>query len=142
MNQPEQAAEFRFVYEVPVRFKDLDAMGHAHHSMPLVYIEEARAAYWRDVVGRAGLGGIDYILAQATLRYVKRIEFGEMLRVGLRVSRLGGSSFTMEYEVRDSHGELLTTAETVQVMFDYEAGRSKQIPDEIRAAISRFEGIR
>jgi acyl-CoA thioester hydrolase len=136
-----QAAQFRFVYEVPVRFRDLDPMGHAHHSLPLIYIEEARAAYWRDVVGRQGLGEIDYILAQATLRFVRRIEFPATLHVGLRVSRLGGSSFTMEYEIRDEHGDVLTTAETVQVMYDYDSSRSKPIPDSIRASIAAFEKL-
>jgi acyl-CoA thioester hydrolase len=116
-------------------------MGHAHHSLPLVYIEEARAAYWRDVVGKHGLGGIDYILAQATLRFVRRIEFPCSLRIGLRVSRLGGSSFAMEYEIRDERGDLLTTAETVQVMYDYESSRSKPIPAEVRSAISAFEKL-
>ncbi len=135
------APEFRFVYEVPVRFRDLDPMGHAHHSLPLIYIEEARAAYWRDVVGRQGLGEIDYILAQATLRFVRRIEFPGTLRIGLRVSRLGGSSFTMEYELRDTYGDVLTTAETVQVMYDYEAARSKPIPAEIRERIGSYEGL-
>jgi acyl-CoA thioester hydrolase len=136
-----QAAQFRFIYEVPVRFRDLDPMGHAHHSLPLVYIEEARAAYWRDVVGRRGLGEIDYILAQATLRFVRRIEHPATLHIGLRVSRLGGSSFVMEYEIRDGRGDLLTTAETVQVMYDYEASRSKPIPESIRAAIRAFEKL-
>ena len=116
-------------------------MGHAHHSLPLVYIEEARAAYWRAVVRRHGLGEIDYILAQATLRYIRRIEFPGGLRIGLRVSRLGGSSFTMEYEIRDERGDLLTTAETVQVMYDYERSRSKPIPSEVRSAISAFEKL-
>jgi acyl-CoA thioester hydrolase len=137
VSQPDAA--FRFVHEIEVRFRDLDPMGHAHHSLPLVYIEEARAAYWRDVVGRHGLGAIDYILAQATLRFVRRIEFAATLRIGLRVSRLGSSSFTMEYEIRDERGELLTSAETVQVMFDYDAGRSKPIPHEVRSAIAAFE---
>ncbi len=49
---------YRFRYAVDVRFRDLDPMGHAHHSLPLIYFEEARAAYWRDVVGQGGLTGI------------------------------------------------------------------------------------
>ncbi|HSL72486.1 MAG TPA: thioesterase family protein [Longimicrobiales bacterium] len=133
--------EFRFVYQVPVRFRDLDAMGHAHHSLPLVYIEEARAAYWRDVANRRDVASIDYIMAQVSVRYVRRIEFPATLRIGLRVSRLGGSSFTMQYEIRDAHGDLLATAETVQVMYDYEQNRSKSIPDDVRTVITAFERL-
>ena len=42
----------RFHHAVAVRFRDLDAMRHVHHTAPLLYIEEARAAYWRAVAGR------------------------------------------------------------------------------------------
>ena len=137
---PDSPRRFRFHYEVPVRFRDLDPMGHAHHSLPLVYIEEARAAYWRDVAGRApSLDGIDYIMAQVTLRFLQRIHFPDTLRIGVRVSKLGKSSFTMEYEIRSASGEVLVTAETVQVMFDYERARSKPIPDEVREKISAYD---
>ena len=60
--------------------------------------------------------------------------------MGVRVSRLGKSSFTMEYEIRDAAGELLVSAQTEQVMYDYEAGRSKAIPDDLRNQIMEFEG--
>jgi acyl-CoA thioester hydrolase len=137
---PDSPRTFRFQYEVPVRFRDLDPMGHAHHSLPLVYIEEARAAYWRDVAGRAAsLDGIDYIMAQVTLRFLQRIHFPDTLRIGVRVSRLGTTSFTMEYEIRSASGEVLVTAETVQVIFDYERERPKPIPEDVREKISAFE---
>jgi acyl-CoA thioester hydrolase len=42
-----------FRTSVPVRFRDLDAMGHAHHTLPLIYLEEARAAFWRELKGSA-----------------------------------------------------------------------------------------
>ncbi len=135
-----EPGSFRFIYEVPVRFRDLDPMGHAHHSLPLVYMEEARAAYWRDVVGRHGLDAIDYVLGQVNIRFRQRIHFPETVKVGVRVTRLGGSSFTIEYEIRNQSGELLVTAESVQVMYDYTAGRSKPVPEEVRKSIIEFEG--
>ena len=140
MAQKPEPAPFRFTYDVPVRFRDLDPMGHAHHSLPLVYIEEARAAYWRDVAGRRDLEAIDYVLGQVTVRFIQRIHFPSTLRVGVRVSRLGSSSFTMEYEIRNESGDLLCTAETVQVMYDYAAGQSKTIPPDIRKALAAYEG--
>ncbi|MGH7462739.1 MAG: acyl-CoA thioesterase [Longimicrobiales bacterium] len=130
---------FRFTYDVPVRFRDLDPMGHAHHSLPLVYIEEARAAYWRDVAGRHGLDAIDYVLGEITVRFRQRIHFPATLSIGVRVSRMGNASFTMDYEIRNTAGELLVTAQTQQVMYDYEAGSSMAIPPEIRAKITEFE---
>src|SRR4051812_43292320 len=93
-------ASFRFRYPVAVRFRDIDIMGHAHHSLPLVYFEEARAAYWRDVAKRPDIVSTDYIIAEFTIRYHARTLFPDTLSVGVRTSRLGGKSFEMEYEAR------------------------------------------
>lgn len=131
---------FRFRFPVDVRFKDIDIGGHAHHSHALVYFEEARAAYWREVVGRGTLGDVDYILAEARVRYHARVLWPQTLDVGLRVSRLGKRHFEMEYEVLSAEGERLISGESTQVMYDYEAGSSKPIPPSVAAAITSFDG--
>jgi acyl-CoA thioester hydrolase len=136
------ADSYRFRHAVPVRFRDLDPMGHAHHSLVLIYIEEARAAYWRAVAERSGVDDIDYILGDVSLRFLGRIFFPATLEVGVRVSRLGGSSFDMEYALRGEDGTLLATARSTQVMFDYEAGRSKPIPPAVRQRITEHEQLR
>jgi acyl-CoA thioester hydrolase len=131
---------FRFRHPVAVRFKDIDAGGHAHHSAALVYFEEARSAYWREVVGRGGLGGVDYILAEAEVRWHRRVLWPQTLRVGVRVSRLGKKHFEMVYEVSGEDGERLQSGRTVQVMYDYAAGAATRIPDAVRAAIEALDG--
>jgi acyl-CoA thioester hydrolase len=141
-SRPEPGS-FRFRWPVEVRFRDLDPMGHAHHSLPLICFEEARAAYWREVVGRpnATVEDIDYIMAEVRIRYHGRIRFPGRVLVGARVARLGEKSWTMEYELRDDAGELLAGGTTVQVMYDYGAERSKVIAPEVRERIERFEGL-
>lgn len=130
----------RFHHPVEVRFHDLDAMGHAHHTLPLVYFEEARAAYWREVAGRASVEDIDYVIGEVQVRYHARIRYPARLEVGVRVSHIGGKSFVMEYELRDGEGVLLATGRTVQVMYDYVAGRSIPVPAELVERIRAFEG--
>jgi acyl-CoA thioester hydrolase len=132
-------ASFRFHHSVDVRFRDLDAMGHAHHSLVLIYVEEARAAYWRDVVGRKDLEGIDFVLVEVIVRYQRRIRFPGRLEVALRTSRIGGKSFVMDFEIRAENGDLLASGETVQVMYDYALQASKPVPDDIRARIESYE---
>lgn len=106
--------------------------------MVLIYIEEVRAAFWREVVGRTGLAGIDYVLAQVTVNFRARIEFPGTLAVGLRVAQVGSSSFTLQYELRDSAGAVVATAETVQVMYDYDAAKSKPIDAHARAQLETY----
>jgi acyl-CoA thioester hydrolase len=130
---------FTLWHPVEVRFKDIDVGGHAHHSLVLVYFEEARARYWGEVVGRGRLGEVDFILAEARVRYHARILYPQRMSVGVRVSRLGRKHFVMEYLVRGTGGEDLASGETTLVMFDYQNRRSKQIPAEVRAAVEARE---
>lgn len=136
----EPGSEFRFHHPVTVRFRDIDIGGHAHHSEALMYFEEARWAYWRDVLGRGAIEDIDYVLAEARIRWHQRVLWPQTVRVGVRVSRLGRKHFDIDYEVRGEDGTLLVSGTTVQVMFDYEARKSMRLPEELRAAFERFEG--
>jgi acyl-CoA thioester hydrolase len=133
--------EFRFIHEVPVRFRDLDPMGHAHHSLPLMYWEEARARYWREVAGRETVADIDYVMGEFTIRFHRRILFPATLRAGVRTTRLGGSSFDMAYGLWDDAGALLVSGASTQVLFDYDAGLSKPLDDETRRRLREYEGL-
>ncbi len=130
----------KFSWRVPVRFHDLDAMGHAHHTLPIIYFEEARAAYWREVAGRPTLADIDYVIAEIRVQFKQRILYPAELTVQTGVTQLGNASFVMQYELVDEEGVMLATGESVQVMFDYQTGRSMRMPDAIRARIENFQG--
>ena len=132
-------SEFTFWHSVSVRFKDIDWGGHAHHSLSLVYFEEARTQYWRDVVGRGELDEIDFILAEAKVRYHQRVLYPLQMKVGVRVSVLGKKHFVMEYLALGEAGEELLSGETTMVMFDYRAGKTKRVPPEVRTAVEAHE---
>ncbi len=138
---PEPAGEFRFRHPVPVRFRDLDLMGHVHHSVALVYFEEARAAYWRDVAGQGSGAAVGYLIGDIAVRYLARIHFPATLDVGVRATHMGSKSWDMEYEVRAPDGTVVVAGRSTQVMYDYEAETSVPIPDEIRRRIAAFEGL-
>ena len=133
-------SDFGLVHQVEVRFRDLDPMGHAHHSLPLMYWEEARARYWRDVAGRSAVVDIDYVMGELTVRWHRRIFYPARLRAGVRVTRLGRSSFEMEYGLWDGDGALLSSGRSTQVLFDYDAGRAMPMDDETRRRIETHEG--
>jgi acyl-CoA thioester hydrolase len=131
--------EFRFTHSVPVRFRDIDIGGHAHHADALIYFEEARWAYWMEIVGQ-GLEELDYVLAECRVRWHARVLWPQELAVGVRVVRVGRKHFEMAYEVRSAEGEKLQSGTTVQVMFDYSTGKSKAMPDELKSTLESFDG--
>lgn len=131
---------FRFRHPVEVRFVDLDAASHVHHSRALVYFEEARWAYWAKVVAPPKDGDWGFVLARAALRWSRRVLWPETLSVGVRVASVGRRSFEMEYEAADGSGDVMVSGSTTQVTYDFAAGRSIRVSDELRAALESFDG--
>jgi acyl-CoA thioester hydrolase len=131
-----------FRHPVPVRFRDLDPMGHAHHTLPLIYLEEARAVFWGKLAGDASLNAIDYVMAEVTLRFHARITFPGTVTVLLGVTAMGRSSFTMAFEIRSADDILLASGSAVQVAYDYAAARSKPIGAAQRARLAAWQDAR
>jgi len=81
-----------------------------------------------------------FIIAEATCQYKAPIDMTTPLIIQVRVSRLGNSSFDMEYRLVDEvSGAVLAGGRTVQVTFDYAANRSVPLPAEWRQALMAFE---
>lgn len=131
--------EFRFWHPVDVRFQDVDLYGHAHHSKVLIYFEEARWAYWNDVMDASQAPNVMYVLSEVRVRYHERITYPLKLDAGVRVSLLGKKHFVMEYELRSTERVLLASGSSVQVMFDYDKNDSVTIPATIRRAIENWD---
>ena len=126
-----------FEHELEVRFRDCDGLGHVNNAVYLTYLEQARFAFWQRLTGIRGIPR-SFILARVECDYRLQATAGDRLVVRLRVTAVGKSSFTLEYEIVNGRTrEVVATARTVQVMYDYDARRSVPIPDDIRA---RLEG--
>ncbi|MCJ7585985.1 MAG: acyl-CoA thioesterase [Anaerolineales bacterium] len=137
--------EFRFYYPIEVRYGDLDPQGHVNNAKYLTYFEQARVHY----LLRLGMfdegqsfTNIGIILADAHVTFLASIRFGQPVRVGVRTSRLGNKSMTMEYCLEDAeNGQELATGSTVLVGYDYRTNETIPIPEEWREKINRFEGL-
>lgn len=136
----DRAQDFRFRHDVPVRFRDIDAMGHAHHAQAFVYFEEARWAYWRQVVGGGTHVEAGYVLAESRVRWHARVLWPQVVSVGVRVVRLGRKHFEMEYEIIGAADVRLVSGASVQVMYDYERESSVGISPSIAEALTAFDG--
>ena len=130
---------FRFKHITSVRFQDMDAGGHVHHSVALSYFEEDREAYWRSVVGDPWNGTANYVIAESDVKYHKRILYPTMIEVAVRVSEIGRTSLMMEYEGMSEVGDLLISGSTFLVMFDYQEELPVRVPEDVKLAIVNWE---
>ena len=126
--------------DIDVRFQDLDAMGHVNNAVYATYFEEARVAYFDQVLALS-LSEIESVLAHLEIDYRRPVTADDDdVSVALRVPELGRSSVPMEYEVR-ADGGVAATGETVQVVVDEKTQSSRPIPDAWREQIEAFEGL-
>jgi acyl-CoA thioester hydrolase len=136
--------DFHFYHPIEVRYGDLDPQGHVNNAKFLTYMEQARISYLKQVMLWEGSSFLDIgiILADLHLTFRKAIHFGDPLRVGVRISRLGNKSMTSEYSIEDARdGSEFAIGSSVLVAYDYHNACSIPIPDEWRKAINQFEGI-
>ena len=135
---------FKFDISVPVRFSDVDAMGHVNNAKYLTYFEEARVGYFRHVLSlsESTTAKLGMIVLEARCRYKSPAYFGEIMKVHTRVSWMRNKSFEMEYFITDAaSGRIVAEGSSVQVAFDYSIRQTTEIPEEQREKIAAFEGI-
>jgi len=126
--------------EVPVRFRDMDAMGHVNHAVYFSYMEYARQVYWFAMMGADRVEAFNFIVLKAECMYRSPAEIGETVVVRSGITRFGNSSFTWEYHLSDlASGREIALAATELVMYDYESKRPMRIPQELKERIAAFE---
>ena len=131
---------YRFTETIPLRLRDIDQMNHVNNAVYATFLEQARSAYFRDVVGEP-LDSVGMVIADLTVTFERAItlDAGEVV-VGARVAELGTSSIPMEYEIH-ADGERAATGETTMVHVDRETGTAESLPDEWRETIRSFESL-
>lgn len=135
---------FNFYHPIEVRYGDLDPQGHVNNARFMTYMEQARIEYVR----QSGLWDgnsfqdIGIILADAQVTFHAPILYAQSVQVGVRVSRLGNKSMTMEYRIEETRtGQLFASGSTVIVTYNYHTGSTIPIPDQWRQIITEMESL-
>jgi acyl-CoA thioester hydrolase len=124
-----------FERQVPVRWRDTDALGHVNHTVFLTYLEEGRDAFYAQTLD----GEPDYVVARieidlrAEVRHVDR-----QVTVQIQAERLGTTSLTTRETILAPSGEVVAEARVVTVRWD--PRQHKPVPfSEAERALLRFE---
>ena len=134
------AGAFPYSVAIEVAFRDLDALGHVNNAVYLTYLETARIKFLVDLLDLTDLHELPVIMAEATISYKAPAFFGERLAVGVGVSRVGGKSFDMLYQISGPDRRLVALARTVQVAYDYAAGKTIAVPEQLKQRVAAFQG--
>jgi acyl-CoA thioester hydrolase len=108
---------------VPVRWRDTDAQGHVNTAVFFTYLEEARDAFYVQVLG----ADPNYVVAriEADLRAEVRHP-DRQVTVRIEAERLGTTSLTTRETILTPSGEVAAEARVVSVRWD--PGRREPVP--------------
>nr|XP_061812030.1 uncharacterized protein YsmA-like [Nerophis lumbriciformis] len=141
---PTSRSDFKIWEPQQVRWGDMDAFGHVNNTTYFTYCESARMRYFRE----AGLGelraapSVGPAVVSATCNFLQQLHAPGDLEVGVGVSRIGSSSFTLDYGIFRRDGEQpVADASSVVVWVDYAAGHSVTLPSELRQRIFEIDGV-
>lgn len=135
-------AHFNFFQPVQIRYNDIDAQGHVNNAKFVTFIEFARFRYLTTVGLWDGMSFMDLglIVADVHINYLAPIKLFQNINVGVKVSKIGNKSISFIYQIEDSDTrQIMATAETIMVSFDYLKQISTPVSKRWRDIISKYE---
>lgn len=107
-----------FSTPIELRFSDLDLYAHVNSVLYFTYLETARVKLFHDFFQELTEKQIFTLVARAECDYKIPILFGDTLIVSVVMSRIGTSSFDLDYRLHDGAEKTYATARTTMVCFD------------------------
>ncbi|MEP7011241.1 MAG: thioesterase family protein [Acidobacteriota bacterium] len=129
--------------EIPVRFRDIDGLGHVNNAVIITYLEITRETYRRKIGELVDISEFGFLLARVECDFRKPIPYDTIVHARVGCSRIGTKSWELVYRLESpDRATLWAEARTVQVVVNLATGASKEIPAEIRAAMETLEAAR
>lgn len=135
----------RHVYECPVRWADLDLLGHVNNVIYVDYLQEARIdMLWAHAPdARAGDLAEGVVVVRHDVQYAAPLTFRtEPVLIECWVTEIRAASFTMAYEIydEDDAGErtVYLRATTLLTPYVFAEERPRRIRPEERATLEQF----
>lgn len=129
--------------EVRVRYGECDPQGVVFNAHFLAYFDIAITELFRAALGGYQAivdRGVDFVVAEARLRYRQPAHFDEELRIEVALTRLGRTSIATSYRVRRD-ADLLVEGTLRHVLVELkgrEPGAKTAIPDWMRERLAPY----
>ena len=133
---PEQK---KFVYEmrIPVRWGDMDALGHVNNTLYFRYLESARIEWLASIGGPPSAKGQGPVIVNAFCNFYRQVEYPADLLLKMYVSDPGRTTFetwaTMERV--DRPGVIYAAGGATTIWIDFQQQKAMDLPDWLRSLI-------
>jgi len=123
------------VERIPIRWGDMDAMGHVNNTVYFRYMEQARIS-WFDALVPAQEAWKDtgIVIANASCNFKRALNYPGTVEVRLSIEPPGGSSVGTFYELK-MDDTLYADGAAVVVFIGMQSQKPVRIPEGIRALL-------
>jgi acyl-CoA thioester hydrolase len=120
------------VERIPIRWGDMDAMGHVNNTVYFRYMEQTRIS-WFDVLvpEEEAWKSTGIVVANATCNFKRPMNYPGTVEVQMFIGDLGGSSVPTFYEL-SLNGQLCADGSATVVFIDMAKQKPVRIPQSIR----------
>lgn len=126
----------KLVHEMtmPIRWGDMDAMGHVNNTVYFRYLEIIRIEWLRSLGGPPDPKGQGPVIVNAFCNFHRQLEYPGDIRVRMYASDPGRTSFETWATIErvDDPGVVYASGGATTVWVDFPAGRSTPLPDWLR----------
>lgn len=126
------------VMRMPMRWGDMDMMGHVNNAMYFTYIETARIDWFTSRGCAPNPKGEGPVLINASCTFMKQLEYPGEIEIRTFVGDFGRSSFETFHQIRrvDQPDVLCAEGAAKVVWVDFVAGKSTPLSEELKARFS------
>jgi len=126
-----------YIERIPIRWGDMDAMGHVNNTIYFRYMEQTRISWFGALAPKGeAWQSTGIVIANASCNYKRPITYPGTVEVRLAVGAPGGSSVPTHYELRVNDDPVLYADGAAVVVFvNMKTQKPARIPDGIRALL-------
>ncbi len=127
-----------FTTKVTPRFGDSDGLRHINNIALVEWFEVGRNPIFRIFTPDLDLNYDKWklILVRTEFDYIGQMYYGKDVEIKSYILKIGNTSFTIGHEAWQDN-ELKARGKAVLVNYDFEANKSKPIPDNIRKTLEK-----
>lgn len=118
---------------VDVRWRDVDGLNHVNHAVFLTYLEEARDAFYAQIMGSAPI----YVVVRLEVNFRAQVRYPDRrVTVRVEVVQLGSTSLTTRETILTPSGDVAADARVVTVRWDADSHKPVPFTEAERARLS------
>lgn len=127
-----------FTAGIPIRWGDMDALGHVNNTEYFRYMEQARIEWFTQSLGALTDGNSGPVLINAQCSFLRQLRYPGQIEVRIYIGAVGRSSIETLYEMRRSDQPDIVYAEGAAkiVWVDFAEEKSMALPGHVRAQLA------